>query len=303
MRYALIFALALAVPAHAGDTPTKGFTAGDLKSAAAQTARPSPALGDAREFAAQAEVVRAAFVLKPAAGWSVLTPSEARILRLAFGPGRPLGDDAIQWFMRGASASAGNGDMVGLYNPLADVWLVLRWDRIGGSPRIRDAVFLPGRAVEGGDGQGWTQSSGPYADALAHNAAVAHIAFTTLDSYAFFDAFDNVRGPAGNEAYASVTAWMGSLRPWGEDKTHLKQWRALHKDLAEGRTGGNVAALPPRVRATLVPMGAITTADGPALLLVSPLAPQMIVAADYSGHGKPRLSLVNLANAQTGGAQ
>ena len=298
MRYALILALALAAPAQAQDT--KGFTAGDL-SAAARAGRPSPALADMREFAAQTEVVRAGFVLDPAGAWGLLSPSEARTLHVAFGPQRPTGDDAIQWFMRGAEASAGNGDMTGLYNPLADVWLVLRWDRIGGRPRIADAVFLPGSAVNGGGGQTWTQSPGPYADALARNAAVAHIAFALLDSGPFFDAFASVKTPASDQAYQSVTAWMGSLRPWGEDKARLKQWQALHRDLAEGKTGGTVAALPPKVRATLVPMGAITSADGPALLLVSPLAPQMVVAADYNGHGRPKLSLINLANA--GGAQ
>ncbi len=302
MRCALILALALAVPAHAANPPpnTKGFTAGDL-SAAARASRPSPALADAREFAAQTEVVRAGFVLDPAGAWGLLSPSEARTLHAAFGPQRAYGDDAIQWFMRGAQASAGNGDMTGLYNPLADVWLVLRWDRIGGRPRIADAVFLPGSAVNGGGGQTWTQSPGPYADALARNASVARVAFALLDSGPFFDAFAPARATAGDQACQSVKAWMGSLRPWGEAKAHLKQWQALHKDLATGRTGGTVAALPPRVRATLVPMGAITSADGPALLLVSPLAPQMVVAADYSGHGKPRLSLINLANA--GGAQ
>jgi len=301
MRHALLLAFLLAGPACAGDT--RGFSADDL-AAAARAAHPAEALADAREYVAQTETLRAAFVLGPAAGWKLLSASEARNLRLAFGPSHPAEDDALQWFMRGASAGAGDGAMTGLYNPLADAWLILRWQRIGGAPRIADAVFLPGAALRDvSDRTPWTERPGRFTDALAGNTAVARLTFAALDANRFFATVAPLKAQAGDEAFASITPWLGSLRPWGEDKVRLAQWKTLHRRLAGGQTGAPVSSLPPQIRASLIPMGAIRHDGGDALLLVSPLAPQILVAADYGARSTPDLYLVNLANARTEAAQ
>ncbi|MEI9905452.1 MAG: hypothetical protein WDN06_17055 [Asticcacaulis sp.] len=300
MKYLALAALAFALPVHATDT--KGFTAGDL-AAAARAGRPDAALADAREHLAQTETLRAAFVLSPAGAWTLLSADEARTLRLAFGGQRPLGDGAVQWFMRGASGVSNGDGLTGLYNPIADVWLTLRWQRIGGSMRIVDAAFTPGALVrDSDDDTPWTEAPGAYADALAHGTAAARISFRGLPGEPFFRTTGPIRGVAADQAFATVTRWMETLRPWGEDKTRLAQWKTMHRQLAEGKVGGTLADLPPRVRATLAPMAAITRPDGVSLLLMSPLAPNLVVAADYGadGKGEPGWELVNLANATTG---
>lgn len=302
LKYLVFAALTAALPAHSADT--KGFTAADLNTAA-RSAQAAPDLGDAREAVAQSETLRAAFVLSPAGGWKLLSPDEARALHMAFGGPRPLGDDAVQWFMRGASAGASASDTTGLYNPIADAWLVLRWQRIGGTLRIRDAVFLPGDALRDADDRTpWNRRAGAYADALAASEASARTSFASLDSDRFFAALGPLKLQASDEAFAQVTDRMASLKPWGSDKSRLAQWKSLHKRLAEGKAGGTVSALPPTIRASLVPMAALQRdGGGDSLLLISPLAPQMVVAADYSKGGQPDISLVNLANARTGDAQ
>ncbi len=300
MKYLALAALAFALPVHAADT--KGFTAGDL-AAAARAGRPDTALADAREQLAETETLRAAFVLSPAGAWKLLSADEARNLRLALGGQRPLGDDAVQWFMRGASGMSHDDGLTGLYNPIADVWLTLRWQRIGGAMRIADAAFTPGALVrDSDDNTPWTEAPGAYADALAHGTATARVGFRSLPGGPFFRTTGPIRGVAADQAFAAVTRWMETLRPWGENKARLAQWQAMHRQLAEGKIGGKLAALPPRVRATLAPMAAITRPDGASLLLMSPLAPNLVVAADYGadGKGEPGWELVNLANATTG---
>ncbi|MEI9905018.1 MAG: hypothetical protein WDN06_14435 [Asticcacaulis sp.] len=170
MKYLVLAALVLALPAHAADT--KGFTAGDL-TAAARAGRPDPAMADAREQLAHTEAMRAAFVLSPAARGNCCPPTKRAISAWRSAHLGRWATTPCNGSCAGASSSANSGDVTGLYNPIADVWLVLRWQRVGGAPRIADAVFLPGSALrDSTDRTPWTERPAAYADALAETCGV-----------------------------------------------------------------------------------------------------------------------------------
>jgi len=303
----MLFALLLATQS----APT-GFSAEELarRTATADTAEASaPRAGltpEQRERGAQSDTLRAGFVLDPAVAWETLSPDEADVLHRAFGPDRATAGAEIAWFMRGAAVRAAGEDLAGLYHPVADVWLLLHWERAGGVPRVIDAALVPGDALRPpAEAAAWTGDGRNYALALAEADARATARFAALptvtDSGFLFAALAADRPVHRERALAALRQWVGSLASWAVEPVRRDAWRALHADLSRGgATAGPAASLPMAVRASLAPAAAIEGPDGVSLLLVSPLYPTLYVTADFGpagAGGRPQLSILNLANA------
>jgi hypothetical protein len=280
--------------------PTPGFSVEAL----ADRAAPPASLADARERAAESDSLRAAFTLDPAAAWRTLSDGEAETLHRALGPDRPLSDADLTWFMRSAAVRVAGDDLAGLYNPLADVWLLLRFARSGGVLRVADAALVAGDVLRPrAEAASWTSSAGLYGVALAEADSRAAARFAVLPAVAssdlLFNALTERREEQRGRALSAIRRWVASLSPWGSNQARGDAWRALHPDLSEGGPGAGAAArLPMAVRASLAPAAAIEGPDGPSLLLVSPLYPSLYVTADYDpALSRPQLAILNLANA------
>ena len=290
--------LAAAIAAHA---PEQGFSVEALAIGAA-TATPDPA--QARERAAATDRLRARFVLDPGAAWRSLSGDERERLRLAWGPGDPATGAALVWFMRGAIVRVAGEDLSGLHNPLADVWLVLRWRTVGGGLRLSDAFLVPGDQFRPDGMPGWPQRSEPYAAALAAASAEAAVGFVSLpdrlSSDALVDAIAGQRETLRAQALATIRPWLGSLRRWGPG------WAALRARLVATDAGDPaLSSLPQLVRATMAPAGSIERPDGVSLLVVSPLYPSLFAALEWpdsAATGTPTIRLLDLGARSAAGA-
>lgn len=293
-------ALALLAPALLtlqSAPPVGGFSADDLAGRAGAHGNSRVATATRRRAAAT-DMLRAAFVLDMASAWRGLAPDERAQLRLAVGPDAPLTAPAMGWFMHGASVRLAGRELAGLYNPIADVWLVLHWRTSGGAPRIAAAFLVPGGALRPADEAGaWSERDGPYAAALATADAQAAARFLALGeawpAEALVDRLARERGALRDGAFARITPWLGGLRSWQRSPA----WTRLQSRLvAADGFAATLASMPLAVRRSLVPLGAIQRADGGSLLLGSPLAPGRIVAVD-DPEGRPGVQLVDLNGA------
>lgn len=287
----LALAMALATPASAQDA---------TRSANSSAVGDSLGTVEFRRRAATTDMLRAAFVLDMAGAWQGLAPDERAQLRLAIGPEHATTAAALGWFMYGTAVHLAGEELAGLYNPIADVWLLLHWRRSAGAPRIAAAFLVPGAALRPDAEAGrWSESDGPYAAALATADSRAAARFRELGeagpAYALVDWLAPRRMALRQQAFAQITPWLGGLQNWRRSSN----WRRLQNRLvAADRFAASLASVPPDVRRSLIPLGALRRADGVALLLGSPLAPGRLVAVDNPEARAPAIQLVDL----TGGA-
>ena len=295
--------------AHALMTATpplaRGFSTRDMESAARTTIDPD--LAEAREKRAEADTLRAAFVLDPTAAAAVLSEDERVVLDTAFGPPTQLRDAELRWFMRSASVrvTPGSKGMSGLYNPIADVWLLLDWSRVGGSWRLIEAALVPGAELRPEpESASWRDAPGLYTVALANAKALAAARFDQLPEVTankdLFAALAARRRTLQRRSFERIDAMLGSVGTWIRDPAH--SWAALRREVVEGKAAPTMSSLPLPivVRASLTPAAAIMRPDGASLLLVSPLDPDIVVTADFadtSSTGRATLGLINLGNA------
>lgn len=254
----------------------------------------------ARRQAAATDMLRAAFVLDMASAWRGLAPDERAQLRLAVGPEAPVTAPALGWFMHGAAVRVAGADLAGLYNPIADVWLVLHWRASAGAPRIAAAFLVPGAALRPANEAGrWSESDGPYTAALATADARAAARFLELGEAGPADALVDWLGPQRaalrQQAFAQIAPWLGGLQSWQRSDG----WTRLRTRLvAADGFAASLSAMPLAIRRSLIPLGAMRGADGNSLLLGSPLAPGRIVAVDNPDPGgRPSIQLVDLTAA------
>lgn len=277
--------------------PAGGFSADDLAGRMSGAADTRIA-GATRERAAATDMLRAAFVLNMAAAWRGLAPDDRGQLRLAVGPEAPVTAPALGWFMHGASVRLSGRELAGLYNPIADVWLVLHWRSSAGAPRIAAAFLVPGAALRPADeAVGWNTSDGPYAAALATADARAAARFIELGEAgppeALVDRLARERVALRGRAFAQIVPWLGGLQSWQRSAG----WTRLQPRLvAADGFAASLSSLPAAVRRSLIPLGAIQRADGGSLLLGSPLAPGRIVGID-NPEGRASVQLVDLTGA------
>lgn len=299
---AWLLAAAAATAQPAPTAPPQGFNAEAL---AQRLARSDAASAEARERAAETDLFRAGFTLDPARAWATLSNNEAETLHRALGPERGWEAAELAWFMRGAAVRVAGEDLAGLYNPVADVWLLLRWERAGGGLRIVEAALVPGASVRpAAEAGAWTGSGALYGIALAEADALAAVRFVQLPgsvgSDLLFSGVAEARNELRGRAHGAIRRWVGGLAAWSSDPARRSAWAALHRRLLDGGSGAGAAArLPTQVRASLTPVAAIDVHGAPSLLLVSPLYPSLYVTADFpAGVGaRAELNILNLANA------
>ncbi|MEI9905019.1 MAG: hypothetical protein WDN06_14440 [Asticcacaulis sp.] len=138
---------------------------------------------------------------------------------------------------------------------------------------------------------------------MPRRAASTRLAFSAIDADRFFATFRALKAEAGDEGLRRHHDLHGKPQAVGRGQGPPGAVADAAQAADRGQDRRHRVGLPVKVRASLIPMAALHHDGGDSLLLVSPLAPQMVVAADYGRAGRPDLSLVNLANARTGGAQ
>ena len=250
--------------------PQGRFSADDL---AARVAPHSFAREEGRVRTAAADLLRAELILDFDRGWLSRTRDEQAALRLALGPTTPELRPAIQWLLIGARPLPIGIDLIGYYNPLADVWLVTRWRFAPSGWRVDEAFLVPGIALRPArESSEWTEAQGSYGAALRQADARAVYRFSQAANGLGSGALrltlaqrreDNIRA-----ALAQIAPWLASLRRFQQDRP---AWTALHAWLSS-RTD-----LPPALRTTLIPVGTLAAPDGTALILMSPRAPSLAV--------------------------
>ncbi len=289
----LCIAAALVVPARAGTLePGQGFTPGHLVSAARAGEQRRPwQLERARVLRAQTDTLRAGLVLNPDLANAALTRDEQAALRVAIGPRTSRTSAQLSWLARGARVAVAPGpepEVSGLYNPIADAWLLLRWQSVAGAWRIDAARLVPGPELRPIDeATFWADQHGALTDALQAAEARALRRFEELFRNAA--AADGVfLAPVGRSAGSragvlrSCDRWLASLARWATEPGHLARVRELRAALGEGGDAlpEEVRALPTQVRATFLPTAGLATDAGERLLWVSPLAPQLVLLTD-----------------------
>lgn len=311
----LVWGIALPIPSFAA---VAGFSTDDL-AAAAEAAPLDAQIATARQLAAATATIRAAFVLNPATADTLLSRDERMVLERALG--MDDGDQAVRiaWLMRASAVRVGlspSADVTALYNPVADAFLLLRWARASGEWRIVAAALTPSaRLLPQADAADWTVQQGEFLTALArtHNRALNQFALLTK-TYSATDLFLALlphRATDQAQVYGRIDTWLGTLIGWRGDAAQLSAWQALHKSIVEGRESGflvadraqvlNVTGLPVAIRGSLTPVAAIAHDAGSSLLLVSPLFPELLIAADFAAPGVmdlQALALVNLARSE-----
>lgn len=259
----------------AGAALGKGFSAADLGIAAQQVGSDREAV----ELDAEAERLRVAMSLDPAAAIGMRTEQERMVLAAAFETDQPRGEARARWFMATAIGQGGLGSTTAFYNPLARGWVLLGWQQVEGQWRVKSAQFHSAGSPK------WTQASGPYLAAYVSDYASARKSLGTE--------------PAGLAA-AVADGWMTGMAAWLANPAQKAATARAAKLIASGDAaalgGQAIALLPARVRATFVPVAALMRSDGGSVLLVSPLMPQLCVAADFDSAQKPELKQLTLVN-------
>jgi|GEM_PF-4327311 hypothetical protein len=192
------------------------------------------------------------------------------------------------WFMAGAISKSGdNNSQTKLYNPLAQIWLVLDWSKSGDAWQL---VAVNASRAQVAD---WTLATSPYLQALANS---------------YFEALngDNGVAAAGDTLFANADKWISGLADFvlnpNKQSAAQNTLEIIHEGRAArfGADGNVIDTLPATVRATFAPITGFRRNNGSSLLFGTPLFPQIIIAADFDGANRPNLkslTLLNLANA------
>ena len=295
MKCVALLLLAAASPVFAAG----GFTTADLDAAALRAT--DARLVQARELAAATDTLRAAFVLNPDTAWTAMTADERAAVQGAFGNDVGARREELSWLMRSARVRVGTGearDVSGLYSPVAQAWLLLRWARVGGQWRVTGAALIPARRLAAATD--WTERSEAPAAALALAAREADEDFASVTQYqaapAIFEQLAATRAEDRDAVMTSCTKWVASIAGWRQNPARFATWRGLHGELAEARgVPAAIARLPQPVRASLTPAASVATTTGTQLLIVSPLFPGLVVAADFpEGNPTPTMALIDL---------
>ena len=310
----IFMALALAT---AAPTPilSSGFNAADME-AAARNSTNQAVLDQAKESVLHAEILRAKFVIDGNKTWETLSFDEAFILAQALGPKSAENDIALAWFFRTSSTQATRYDgsnVTGFYNPIADVWLLVKWAKIGGALRIADAILTPTTGFDAANGAiDWTQNTANYGSALRQTYFSKREVFGALtqeySSDTIFEKLEADRDLLRNQSFEKLSQWVSALGALVNDESTKENIRNIRNTLieAKGRNTDSFGGLPLSVRSTLEPAAIISRKDGKSIILISPLYPLSIVSADFEGsdlNGAPKFNQIDLRPSQNRGVR
>ncbi|MBL8542252.1 MAG: hypothetical protein JNJ63_00450 [Hyphomonadaceae bacterium] len=319
IRVALSLLLVLSPISAAAQTA--GFTPSDLERAASSLRQGSDRdLRTARAIYAQTETLRAALLLNPDAAMYALSPGEREILSGAFGPDDGRLSARIGWFARGATVRVAPGDALGtagLYNPILDAWLVVRWNVLGGVLRLTDAALADGAVMRPqGEAATWIGAGAGDPAALAgqRDAASARFdeAFSQYGPDALFVALANPAAARRQEVWARTDRWLAGLAAWGASHERARRVERVHEALVEGPMSASgrrmglpraLDAMPPRLRATMAPIAAWSTPESEHLLFMSPLSGSRALLMTLNGSGAAGFEALDLSAATSLGAQ
>ena len=295
MRNLLLPALAL-LPA-AALAQTAGFTADGLAAAArSAVAEIAPDAAARSAVAARSERLRALLAVAQDRAGAQLAPDEWRALTAAFGPPQEDRDILASWLARGGQVAVADPQWSGIYNPLADGWLVLRWQQVGGAPRLAEAMLASGPLLRGGEAPVAGLEAMPFAQMLAARRRASLAAFPQLAREAglFRANWPLLRVREGETVLAAARQQVGALAQWSRDNPAAL--RALDRLLSRGDHPA-LLPFPARLREALGPVGVVATGDGGAeLVLQAPAYPARSLFAGFPpGAGPPQLFALDLA--------
>ena len=265
-------------PAIAG-----GFNGRDLANAAQKSVKSQPGQ-DAVEARNATEVLRLQLTYNPQATIQALPDDLRQKVISAFGETGAKRQYQIGWLMSGAIAKPGKAAyQTRLYNPLAQVWIDLSWAKDGEGLKL-SAIETSIAKVDD-----WSSQTGPYLMALGH-------AYAAAVNNGLSDA------SVGDALFTVSDKWIQGLADWVLSPAKSGAVKSLQGLISAGECqkygvdGTVIDSLPAAVRASFAPITGFHTKSGGAVLLSSPLYPQIIVAADFDNAAKPKLKNITLLN-------
>lgn len=296
MKSLMIPLLLIASPAAAQSV---GFSASDLTAAAATTGDQVAALKATRRIAAQTEILRAILATDMRRAAQRISADELRVLTAALGRPTLERDIALSWLMRSGLTTAADGELSGIYSPLADAWLVLRWETIGGAPRISAAALIRGTTLRPPAEGDWRGSEAPFAGELLRLKLQSFAIFARLPQDPGADRFFQLHAVIADLERTAVlsrsTAMVAALSAWSKaNPATLARIDAATRKHADPALMG----LPDKVRKAMGPIAVVESPQGALLLLQSPVYPaQTIVARIADPTATPSFTGVDLSPA------
>lgn len=282
-----------------------GFTEEQLAAAArvavAETAPQAPAMRAVAERSEQLRVLLAVAQDQVATG---LPAEERRTLTIAFGPPTPDRDIVLAWLMRGGHLAVASPELSGIYNPFADGWLLLRWQFVGGSPRLAQAALATGRLLRGGAGAPEAAGEMPFSQALVARRLGALTGFSRVledpGVAGFFLLYPQLQVSEAEAVLAAARREVGALAQWS--RTNPESLALLQHVIDQGEDPA-LLSIPSRLRADLGPIALAATPQGTEVVLQSPAYPTRCLFAGFAGPGDvPQLFALDLAPPPIGSA-
>lgn len=309
MRSALALLSAALLPGLAA-TPSiaqaDGFTSQHLaESARSLTGEAGARAQLAASVASRSEDLRQALAVDQARLAAILGSSELRALTAAMGPPTVDRDILLSWFARGGHVAVAGTDLAGIYNPFVDGWLVLRWQQVGGRPRLVAAALVSGQPLRGASPAFAGEADMPFAQALVARRLRSLAAFEQLTgefgSEALFRAYHPVRVAESERVLEQARQQVGALAQWS--RSQAGDLGAVNRLIAAGDDPA-LATVPQRLRRDLGLIALAQTPAGTELVLQAPLAPtrSIIATLPRSGNALPHLFAIDLAPTLIGSA-
>ncbi|MCX7864843.1 MAG: hypothetical protein N2423_07400 [Novosphingobium sp.] len=255
------------------------------------------------KIAARSESLRMALAIDMEAIPNALLREELEVLTAAFGPPTEDRDILASWLMRGGLVTATGEGLSGIYNPLADAWLLMGWRKIGGSARLVWAALTKGHMLRPANQPDWVESGGPLDDELfrVSRQSLSSLASVPdeLGTDGLVELVERFRGAEGGMVLDRARAMAGALAGWASANTNLLKHVNAEALSCSCRA---LRALPMRTRETLSPLAVLSGPEGEVLVLQSALEPKTMVLASIQKEKRkrPDFLALNLAANQVG---
>lgn len=274
-----------------------GFTEEQLIAAArvavAETAPQAPAM---RAVAERSERLRALLAVAQDRVATELPAEERRTLTIAFGPPTQDRDVVIGWLMRGGHLAVAAPELSGIYNPFVDGWLLLRWQPVGGSPRLTQVALVTGRLLRGGAAAPEPAGEMPFSQALVARRLRALTGFSRVledpGVAGFFLLYPQLQVSETEAVIAAARREVGALAQWS--RTNPQSLALIHRAIDQGDDPA-LHSIPSRLRRDLGPIALAATPRGTEVVLQSAAYPTRCLFASFAGPGDaPQLFALDL---------